>query len=157
MVGVALLLDRLHILRFGYWTIIWGGVFVYGGVHAARGFNRGVRGQIFWGTVLFLFSLQFLLRSFELIEFKPYFFSPVTLFIVGAGFLMMYLSNYHAVHLLVPTLLCLGLGGTLLFAELGYIERYEIWPWIQRYWPAGLIVIGLALLFRHKNTSQNGG
>jgi hypothetical protein len=146
--GAALLLDHLRVVHFGFGLILWSILLVVGVVQVARGFARHCKGQVFWGTILFLFSLQFFLDNLDLIYASFRLFSAATLLIVGAGFLMMYLSRLRDVYLLVPTLVLIGVGGALYLAGMGYVQYYDVWWLLKRYWPIVVILLGVTLIIR---------
>ena len=179
LVGSALLLEKIHVLHFGFTRVLWAGVMVYGTAHVANAFSMNARGRIFWGTLLFFYGLYFLLRTFDFIEFRSHLFIPVTLVIVGAGFLMMYLNNFPARPARTPAcrtgralaggqqsgwrewfslvlaLGLMGLGGAIIGGNLEYIDLADVWYVIRHYWPVVFILIGLTLVFKKRGSPRS--
>ncbi len=148
LAGSALLLEKVHVLNFGLIRLLWAGVIVYGAVHVANGFSMNARGRIFWGTLVFFYGLYFLLRTFGSIEFRTHFFMPVTLVIVGAGFLMMYLNHPREWFSLILALVLIGVGSAIVMGKLEYLDPGDVWYIVRHFWPVLLILIGLNLLLK---------
>jgi hypothetical protein len=148
--GTVLLLRKLGYIDIAFHHIFWGLVMLWGIVSVSRGFAYDRRGSIFFGTVVFLYGLLFLLRSLESIDVHFYMFFPAAFLIFGIACLMMYLHDMRDWFLLVPTLFLCGAGVLLLLPEFGYMYRWEVWEFVHLYWPVGLILLGLAILFRRR-------
>ena len=103
---------------------------------------------VFWGTLLFLLGSYCLLRDLDVVELRSYWWLPAVLLILGFSFLMMYLSTPKEWHLLVPSLLLLGVGAAMVLTEFGYFYRYDVVYAIRMYWPLGLILFGVSLILR---------
>jgi hypothetical protein len=169
LVGSALLLEKIHVLHFGFARVFWAGAMIYGAVQAAHGFSLNAKSKIFWGTLLFLYSVYFFLRTLESVEFRSHFFIPVTMVIVGGGLFMLSLNNIPA-RLRSPALTTksggvwrewstlflalglMGLGGAVILGKLEYIDFSDIWHTIRHYWPVVLILAGLSLILKRKGT-----
>ena len=162
LVGSALLLEKTHVLHFGFARVFWAGAMVYGAVHAAHGFSLNAKSKIFWGTLLFLYSVYFFLRTLESVEFRSHLFIPVTMVIVGAGFFMVSLNNIPARvrsgggwrewSTLFLALGLMGLGGAVILGKFEYIDFSDVWQAVRHYWPVVLILAGLSLILRRKGT-----
>ena len=148
--GAALLLRRMDIISVAFSQIFWSLMMVVGIVGVGRGFANSRRGRVFWGTVLFLYSLFFLLRSLDSVEIHFYMFFPGTFLIFGLAFVMMYLQDVRDWFLLIPALFLCAIGILLLLTETGYLYRWEVWEAIHLYWPVVLILLGIALIFRRR-------
>jgi hypothetical protein len=69
------------------------------------------------------------------------------LFLVsGAGLLLAFLVSPRDWYLLVPAACFLIVGGAILSTELGVWATWEVAPVVNRWWPAGLVLFGMALL-----------
>lgn len=148
--GLVLLLDKLNVINIAFSTVFWPVMTLVGLVTAASGYSRNRRGKIFGGTILFLYSLYFFLRSQDFIEFRGHLFLPATFFIIGVGFLMMYLQNFRDWYLLIPALIFAGVGAAFILAEFGYLYWWDVSMALADYWPVILIVIGLAILLKRR-------
>ena len=154
LLGSALLLEKIHVLHFGFVRVLWVGVMVYGAVHVANGFSTNVRGKIFWGTLLFLYGLYVLLRTFDFIEFRSHPFWPATFIIVGAGFLMIYLNNIREWFSLILALGLMGLGSAVMMGRLEYFDVHDLLYLMRRYWPVVLILMGFLILFKKRGSPR---
>jgi hypothetical protein len=150
LVGIALLLERLEILAFGWGRILWTAITLLGAGVVIRAFLENSRGKVFWGTVLFLFGLLFLLRSFRLVENQGELFLPAALTILGLAFFMLFVADPRDWHLLIPSAVLLAFGGTFMLTEVGYFHRWEVWETVGRWWPLVLILVGILLLVRRR-------
>ncbi len=162
-VGVVLLLDRVHLVYFGFGRILWLFLAFVGGWLVVRSFLYNERGKAFWGTLLFLFSVFFFLRTFYIVGFHFRTFPAAVLFILGFGFLMLFVQNPRAWQVLIPAGLLGGLGAVFILADLGYLYRWDVEYAIRTYWPVILILIGLLLVFKRrerqlpKSATEGGG
>jgi len=156
ILGLALLLDRFHILRVDFSQIFWALVMMFGIMKVVGGFSGNIRGRIFWGTVLFLFGLFFLLRSIDRIEIHAHMLPPAAFLIFGIAFFMMFLNDARDWHFIIPAVLLIGVGGAFTLTEFGYLSRWEVWEAVRLYWPVALILLGLVLIMRRRMRVQSG-
>jgi hypothetical protein len=152
VVGTGLLLDRLSILTFGWTRLFWSFCALCGFGMVILGFIREQRGNVFWGTVLFLYGLFFALRYFNAIEYHIHLFIPVSLVVFGLACTMKFVYDPRDWSTLIPGFFLVGLGGVIILAELGYIGRYDVWYYIKMYWPVILILMGISLFLKRKAT-----
>lgn len=150
LVGVALLLEKLDLVEFGWTRILWAAVSLVGAVIVIRAFVSNGRGRIFWGTILFLYGLLFLLRSLHLVELDFEVLMPASIIILGFGFLILFVSDPKDWHLLIPSLILLVFGGAFMLSEVGFIRRWELWESIGTWWPLILIFVGFSLILRRR-------
>ena len=148
--GGVILLHKLNVIEFEFSQIFWPLVALYGFLKVGSGFSRNKKGRIFWGTILFLYSVYFFLRSFDTVELHPHILVPASFLVVGIGFFMMYLDNFRDWYLLIPSLLLCGTGGAFVLADYGYIYSWDVWDAFHLYWPIGLILIGIAIILRRR-------
>jgi hypothetical protein len=153
--GVALLFNKLGIITVGFHHIFWPLLMLLGIAGVSKGYARNRRGKIFGGTILFLYSLFFFLRSIESVEFHDYMFLPATFLIFGIAFVMMYLHNFRDWFLLIPAFLLCGIGILFILTEYGYLYEWEAWEAVRLYWPIGLILLGVALILRRRGQHPN--
>ena len=148
VVGVAMLLDRLDVVRMGWPFAIWTLMALFGLVKGVDGFGRRKPRLVFWGTFLFLLGTYCLLRDLDVVDLQSYWWLPATILILGFSFLMMYMSTPKDWHLLVPSVSLLGIGAVMVLTEFGYFYRYDIVHAIRVYWPVGLILFGVSLILQ---------
>jgi LiaF transmembrane domain len=155
LIGVAMLLDRLDVVEWEWWVVVWAIVAALGGIKIAQGVAHRKGGKVFWGTVLLLFGgVQVLDYAGLLNGFPHYMFPfslPVVLAVVGVAFLAMFLIEPREWQLLVPACAFLGLGTVMILADLGTLSRDSVVDAVSSYWPVGLIVFGMALLLRRRS------
>src|SRR5436190_15815654 len=102
VVGVAILLTRLHLVDLEFSNVFWPLMMGLAVVNVTRGFAKERRGQIFGGTVWFLYSLFFFLRSADFIEVRPHMFIPASFITLGIAFLMLYVNNFRDWYFVIP-------------------------------------------------------
>jgi len=145
-VGVFLLADQLGMLDLTFWNILSGIMVLYGAVLVIRSFVNDNRSTVFWGTLLFLFGLYFILESLRLVTHQYPVFIPAIFLILGFSFFMMYIYNVRDWHLLIPTIFFTGIGLLIISEELSILQAYRVEYYIANYWPALLILFGLGLI-----------
>ncbi|MBI2619033.1 MAG: hypothetical protein HYW57_03030, partial [Ignavibacteriales bacterium] len=150
IVGIALLLRRLDIVSLRWDTLFWLGGLAGGGFLVADGFVRSKRGRVFWGSVLFLGSLYFVLLRFGVLLRYDFPLVPILFVVFGLSFFVLYLSDLGEVTLLIPALLFTGLGGGAILWWWEVFEWYELREILRIYWPIILVLWGTALLVRRR-------
>jgi hypothetical protein len=150
LIGALLLVDRLHILSIGPGMIYLPIFMLLGLVLAVRGFSAGRQGKVFWGTVIFLFAIYFLMKRTNFWDFHFYMMPAATFLILGIGFVMMFVNNPREWAVLIPAILIGGLGVTLVLIEHGYLYQWDVWDVARLWWPVAIILIGLSLLLRKR-------
>lgn len=154
IIGGALLLAKLNVLDVRFSTVFWGVVTVLGLVAATRGFASNFRWKIFWGTLCFLYGLFFFLRTSEVVDLRAHMFVPASFLIFGVAFLMMYMNDMKEWFFLIPAAVLGGAGALFVLADLDYVSYWDVYDTIHRYWPVVLILLGLAFIFRRRNSHQ---
>ena len=150
VIGGVLLLHRLNVLDIGFFQIFWPLIIVFGFAKVETGFSRNRRGRIFWGTVLFLYGLFFFLGALESVDVHWTMFFPASFLIVGIAFFMMFLNDVRNWYLVIPSILFGGIGAAFLLTEYGYFNEWEVREAVRLYWPIGLILLGVAFVFRRR-------
>jgi hypothetical protein len=148
VLGTAMLLDRLDILRLGWQPVFWTLLAIVGLVNAIGGFSKKRTSRVFWGTFLFLLGAYNLLREVDVFELRSYWWLPAMMLILGFSLLMMFVCTPKEWHLLVPALVLLGVGAAIVLTEFGYFYRYDIAEVTRMYWPVALILFGLSLVLQ---------
>jgi hypothetical protein len=151
LVGVLLLLDRLHVIHTDMSIILWVGLLLLGFLTAVRGFTENRSGRIFWGTLLFLVSVFFLLRTGDLMEVHAHLLPPAFFLMTGISFLMIFINNPREWGVLIPAVTLGTLGVILIMVEYGYLYEWDVWEGIRVYWPVVLILVGLSVLLKPRS------
>jgi hypothetical protein len=154
--GTAMLLQRLHVISMDWRTIFWGVVALGGVYKLVMGFAMKRRGGVFWGTIFTTVGTLALLSLHDVIDPSPGIAVSGMLIALGVGFVLMFVTVPRDWYVLAPGLFFLLVGGAVLAVELGYYERWQVGPIIASYWPAGLIVFGLALLLNRGKEKREG-
>ena len=145
VVGLAMLFDHLHILAMSWRVLFWACIAVASGVALVRNI-RAKDGAIFWWTILLFFGVYKTLRALEVVSFHESMGLPLLLLVAGAALVAMVIAQPARWHMLVPALVCLGLGTAMLLAELDVIAPADVRLAVRNYWPVALVLFGAALL-----------
>ncbi len=148
--GILLLLVKTDVVDIDSSQIFWSAFMVLGFGLVLKGFSYDKRGKIFWGTVLFLYSLYFFLNEFDFIQYYHHMFLPSTFLIIGIAFFMLFINTMKEWALLIPALFFTGFGAAFMMSELGYWYDYDVWNVVWHYWPVLLIAIGLGIMLKRK-------
>jgi|GEM_PF-1109704 len=154
--GAAMLLHRLHVFWAGWAPVLWLSVAAGGGLMLYNGFVRHSRGGAFWGFFWFVIGGACLLRACDVVWLDPGIVVGGLLLVSGAGLILMYFVSRRDWHLLVPAACLLLVGGAVLSTELGWFPAWEVAPVVNRWWPAGLVLSGAALILNTALSSRQG-
>lgn len=146
LIGAAMLLERFHVLWIGWPAVLWTLVTVGGGVKLYNGLVLKSRGGVFWGLFWFVLGGACLLRSCDVLWLDPGIMVSGLFLVSGAGLLLAFLVSPRDWYLLVPAACFLIVGGAILSTELGVWATWEVAPVVNRWWPAGLVLSGAALI-----------
>jgi hypothetical protein len=153
--GALLLVNKLDLVDISFHQIFWPIVMLLGLVGVGRGFGRGKRGKIFFGTLVFLFGLYFLLHSIDRFEIGGHLIVASSFLIFGIAFLMVWFNDVRDWYYLIPAALSGGVGVALLGSELGYLSHWEVLDAVRVYWPLALILFGVGMILRRKMHSSS--
>jgi len=153
VIGIVMLLDHFSVFDIDFSTVFWPLMMLVGIVIVSRGFVGINRGKIFWGSVLFLYSLFFLIRSIDYFEIQGRLIFPASFIIFGIAFFMMYMGNIKDWPLIIPAAILGGMGTLFILTEYGYLYRWDVWEAIADYWPVLLIIVGFVLILKHKSSA----
>ncbi len=148
--GVALLVFQTGLINIRFYQILWIALALWGFFITIRGFSTSNNGKIFLGTVLFLTGISFIINSFGLIETPHRIFLPAVFIIFGFAFLMMFVNNFREYSSFILSIIFFGIGGVLIFAEIGYLNRWDVLYYVKTYWPIILIIFGAGLIFKRR-------
>ncbi|HLP16864.1 MAG TPA: hypothetical protein VK470_11430 [Bacteroidota bacterium] len=150
LIGVALLLRQMHIIDISAKKLLWIALTIYGGATVTRSFLYNVRHKIFWGSLCFFTGILFTLKEYGLVYGSAPMFLPAALVIFGCSFLVLFIFNVRDWHLLIPSVLFLGVGGALMLTELRMLYAEQVWYVVHNYWPVALILMGTAMVLRKR-------
>ena len=150
IVGAVLILDKFDVFDVDFSTVLWSLMMLFGLVGVGKGFSSNRNGKILFGTLVFLYSLFFLLYTSDNLNIDGYLIIPSTFLIFGVAFLMMYVNNFRTWYYLIPALFLSGTGAAFILAELGYLYRRDVWDAVRLGWPLILILIGVAVILRRR-------
>ena len=148
--GALLLVSKLNIVDLSFHEVFWPVVMLLSLVGVGRGFARGKRGKIFFGTLVFLYAVFFLLHSIDRLDIGGHLVVASTFLIFGAAFLMVWCNDFRDWFHLVPAVLLGGVGVAFFGSELGYFSHWEILDAVRLYWPLGLILFGAGMILRKR-------
>ena len=132
LLGIFLLLRELNIFHFG-WRIGFASILIaIGGSIFIKGFTHRHGGKAFFGTVVFLFGVYTLLRSFTFFIFYSSSSLPVLLIIFGFAFLTMTLAERRSWISLFPAFILLGTGTLFFLSSYGYYDEDDIWNYLGK-------------------------
>ncbi|HTX99191.1 MAG TPA: DUF5668 domain-containing protein [Bacteroidota bacterium] len=147
-VGVVLLLHQLRVIPIDWRDVWWAAVCIVGVWLIVRGFTNKGKGM-FWGVVAAGVGGYKLLMWHTSVYIPNYLAIPSLMILAGVGILFVYFTQLDRWHLLVPSLLLIGLGGLIVVAEEGYIDRWTVIDFLRTWWPASLVLFGTAMLLNH--------
>jgi len=145
VVGAVLLLHQFHVLPISWHDVWWGAVCIVGCVLIVRGFAEKGKGMFLGVCAVGIGGYQ-LLEEYTSVYIPHYLVLPSLMILAGVGILFLYFTALNKWHLLVPSLLLIGLGCLIIFAEEGYLDRWELIDLLRTWWPAALVLFGAAML-----------
>lgn len=152
--GVLLLMRKFGVINVHLREIVWPLLILVGILLTARGFSDGSRGRIVFGTILFLYSIFFFMRTVGDIYIPIDMFFPATLMIFGIVMFMLFVNKPAEWYFLIPALFLFALGTLIVMSEYGYWYYWEMSDELARWWPAVLILFGAGLLLRRRGSTR---
>jgi hypothetical protein len=144
--GTAILLQRLHVMWIGWVPLLFGIVTIAGAVRLYNGLAMKSRGGVFWGLFWCVLGGAGLLRSLDVVWLDGDTVVAGLFLLFGTGLVLMFLVSRRDWYLLVPAACCLLVGCAVLATDLGYLAEWDVVPVVNRWWPAGLVLSGAALI-----------
>jgi hypothetical protein len=135
-------------------TVISGYVLIiYGFTRVYSAFGNQEKAALFGGTVLFLVGIILFLSGSVDFPTPARMVIPSFMFIMGTGFLILFIDDYYNIVLLIVSaaFLLLGISATILWGNINpasFIDNIGVVT--IRYWPIVLIAAGIMLLFRKR-------
>jgi len=148
--GLIILLKKFHVIDIRTGEVIWPLLAVLGLFMTGRGLVDSRKGKIVGGTVLFLYSIFFLLRSTRAFSVPIDLIVPATFLIFGIVFVMLFVNKPGEWYFLIPGLMLLTIGSSLMLTEYGYWYGWEVRQFFKTWWPAALVLFGVGMMLRHR-------
>lgn len=148
--GLVILLKKFHVIHIQSAELVWPLLAIMGLFLTGRGLIDNKRGKIVWGTVLFLYSIFFFLRSLDTVYVPIDLILPATFMIFGIVGIMLFVSRPGDWYFLIPGLLLLAVGASVLLSEYGYWYGWEMRQFVKTWWPAALVLFGAGMILRHR-------
>lgn len=153
LIGVTYMLNFWGMITLNSQKILAFAFMIYGIVTVYNTLGTHRKGRLFFGSALFLSGVvMFVLQYSRFLQFSMIIF-PSLLFIVGAGFLMLFIDDMqNKVFLYSSTvLLCCGLA-FLVFIRVIPIMNFanRIASGLFEYYPVFIILFGLYVLLNRK-------
>lgn len=145
IVGALLLLNKIAVVSFSWWLILWGGLAVTSLLVIVQRVRMRQDGG-FWWVLLFAVSGYKFLDVGGWIDVPAWYGFPLFMFALAVAFGVMFAARPRDWHMLVPALFCAATGAVVLMAEAGTIETQDARMLMRTYWPYALILFGAALL-----------
>lgn len=153
-VGLLLLADQMGLLQLSFWNFVMGFMVLFGATLVVRSFSGGDRNKVFWGSVLFLLGLYFILESMDLLTNRYPVLLPAIFLILGFSFLMMYIYNVRDWHLLIPTIFFTGIGLLIIADSTDLFDPYTLEHLLLNFWPVLLILFGIGLIAKARRRNK---
>lgn len=156
VIGAALLLSRLNIVRLSMGDALWVLAAVGGGVMLVRGFaGQGPGGgKVFWGTIFLGIGVLQLANRWATYGIDPGVEAPMYLAVPAVAWILTVIKSPREWHMLIPAAALLGLAWAMYMTEVGTLTRGEVMDTVGRYWPMALVAFGLAMILTGWRKSQ---
>jgi hypothetical protein len=151
LLGVGLILHKLHILHYSWGIILWACLGVVGLSAVIQAFITKRRGVVFWGSLLFFVSVAMIVHRYIIFDFAPWDVPATFSLALGLSFLMLFIYEPRRFGVLVPVLFFGGYGVLYYLWWWDVIDWFEMKHYVSMYWPALVILWGLSLIFRRRN------
>ena len=151
LLGVGLVLSKLHLLHYKWGIVLWSCLGVAGLAAAIQAFITRRRGVVFWGSFLFFVSIAMLIHRFELLNFAPWDVPATFSLALGFSFLMLFFYDPRCIGVLIPLLFFGGYGILYYLWWWDVIDWFEMKHYMQTYWPLLIILWGISLIFRRRH------
>ena len=150
LVGILLILSRLHILHMSWGNLIWTFLLVYAVVVVARGFARRRAAAVFFGTLLFFISLHAVLQLWGVVLFGFAEWIPNISLALGLSFLVLYVLEPRNVGLLIPFILFAGFGAVYYLWWWDMVDLFDVKHYAATYWPLLLVLFGISVMVKKR-------
>ncbi|MGB2869336.1 MAG: hypothetical protein WBD36_12855 [Bacteroidota bacterium] len=150
LVGVLLILSRVHVLHLGWGNLIWTFLLVYAVVVVVRGFARRRAAAVFFGSLLFFVSLHAVLQLWGVALFGFAEWIPNIALALGLSFLVLYILEPRNVGLLIPFILFAGFGAVYYLWWWDMVDLFDVKQYAATYWPLLLVLFGISVMLKKR-------
>lgn len=150
LLGIGLILSRLHLLHYGWSTILWISLAVVGLASVVQACIVRRRGVVFWGSLLFFISVAMMVHRFAMVEFVPWDWPATISLALGLSFLMTFFYEPRRFGTLIAVLFFGGYGIVYYLWWFDIIDWFDVRYYVRTYWPVLVILWGLSLIFRRQ-------
>ncbi len=150
LIGVGLILSKLHLLNYSWKTIFWICMGLAGFASVIQAFITRRRGMVFWGSLLFFISVAMVSHRLALVEFVPWDVPATISLALGLSFLILFMYEPSRFGVLIPAILFCGYGTLYYLWWWDIIDWFEMKHYVYTYWPVIVILWGLSLIFKPK-------
>jgi hypothetical protein len=148
LLGAGLILNKLHLLQYGWKTILWICLGVFGLAAVIHAFISRKRSVVFWGSLLFFVSIAMLVHRLVIIDFTPWDFPATFSLALGLSFLILFFYDPRRFGVIIPVLFFGGYGILYYLWWWDIIDWFDMKYYLHTYWPVLIILWGLSLIFR---------
>jgi hypothetical protein len=150
LLGIGLILNKLHLLRYGWGTIIWVCLAVAGFAAVVQAFIVRRRGVVFWGSLLFFVSIAMLVHRYAVLDFEPSNLPATMSIALGLSSLMVYFYDPRRFGVLIPVIIFGGYGVLYYLWWWDIVDWFDVRYYVLTYWPILVILWGLSLIFHRR-------
>ncbi len=150
VLGIALLLHKLEIIPSLWIYVFWGSIGLYGLGITVTTFPQQRRSPVFWGSLMFFFSIGVILHRANVLQSESWDFLATLSLAISFACLMTYLLDIRRMGILIPAILCGAYGLLHYLWEYELLDWYDIQYIVRTYWPVLLIVWGISFLVRRR-------
>lgn len=150
LLGAGLLLHHFNLIPYNGHIIIWIALACVGIFAVAQAFMYKRRGAVFFGSLIFFFSIAQIIHRFQLLPYGPWDWLAVMSAALGLAFVMLFVYEPRRFGVLVPAMFFLGYGVLYFLWWWDYLDWFDVQHYFRIYWPALLVLWGVALLFQRR-------
>lgn len=144
LVGILLLLNRLHVLFLSWHKLLPLALLVIG-LYFFYQVILGKKENAFLGTVFLVLAGFFALKNYHFIHFfHLYEYWPIFFVALGLGFIVLYVFKPADWALLIPGSILTFMGIVILLHTVNV--SFVVIRFVQKFWPLVLVIIGIGLI-----------
>jgi hypothetical protein len=150
LLGAGLILNKLHFLHYGWKTILWACLGIFGLAVVIHAFANRKRGNVFWGSLLFFVSISVLVHRLIILDSASLDFPATFSIALGLSFIMLFFYDPRRFGVLIPALFFGSYGVLYYLWWWDIIDWFDMKHYLFTYWPILIILWGLSLIFQRR-------